>query len=66
VNPDPLGSISLLLQECNFSDIVDKSHIAYVLAGAYHESWLGLGMTEDTDGRAPWRGFAVRVALLIG
>jgi predicted chitinase len=51
-NPDPLPSISLLLQECNFYDIVDKSHIAYVLASAFHESRMGRLMTELASGAA--------------
>jgi predicted chitinase len=51
-NPDPSASISLLLEECNFYDIVDKSHIAYVLASAFHESGLGRFMTEFASGAA--------------
>ena len=40
-NPDPTANISLILQECNYYGIHDKSHIAYVLASAQHESHLG-------------------------
>jgi hypothetical protein len=52
VNRNPLDSISLILRECNFYAISDKSHISYVLASAHHESLIGILMTEDADGTA--------------
>lgn len=52
VNADALNNISLILQECNFYAIHDKSHISYVLASAHHESRVGKFMTEFADGTA--------------
>jgi predicted chitinase len=52
VNPSPVSSISLILQECNLQSITDKSHIAYVLASAHHESAMGRHMTEFASGKA--------------
>jgi len=52
VNPSPANSISLILQECNLQGIIDKSHIAYVLASAHHESGMGRNMTEFASGKA--------------
>ena len=52
VNENPLDSISLILQECNFHAISDKSHIAYVLASAHHESGMGMKLTETANGTA--------------
>jgi len=46
------ANISLIVRECNFYQIGDKSHIAYVLASAHWESLLGLQMTEMASGDA--------------
>ena len=52
VNANGLASLSLILLECCFYGINDKSHIAYVLASAHHESGMGRQMTELADGTA--------------
>ena len=52
INPNPVQSIRLILLECNFYGITDKSHIAYVLASAHHESGMGRFMAEFADGTA--------------
>ena len=52
INPDPVQNIRLILLECNFYGINDRSHIAYVLASAHHESGMGRFMTEFADGTA--------------
>jgi hypothetical protein len=48
--------ISRIVQECARQGITDRSHIAYVLATAHHESRLGQWMTErghpNYEGRA--------------
>lgn len=59
VNRNPVNSISLILRECNFYDISDKSHIAYLLASAHHESHMGGMMTErwgPTDEQRRYEG----------
>ena len=45
-NADRAANISLILLECNYYGINDKSHLAYVLASAQHESIMGQRMTE--------------------
>lgn len=48
-NPDPIDHLVGILLECNYYRITDKSHIAYVLATAYHESNMGRNMVERWD-----------------
>jgi predicted chitinase len=52
VNRNAAVSISLILQECDLQGVRDKSHIAYVLASAHHESGMGRFMTEFASGSA--------------
>jgi predicted chitinase len=52
VNENSLENLSLILLECCFYGVNDKSHVAYILASAHHESGMGKQMTEGADGRA--------------
>lgn len=52
INPNALPHIRLILQECDRQGVTDKSHIAYILATAHHESWMGKLMVEKASGRA--------------
>jgi subtilisin family serine protease/predicted chitinase len=46
VNRDARDHLALIVQACQQHGIADKSHIAYVLASAHHESRMGRTMTE--------------------
>lgn len=46
INPGSDKDISLLLMECRKWGVTDRSHIAYILATAHWESFMGLEMTE--------------------
>lgn len=50
VNPSAKDNISKILLECNFYGVNDKSHIAYVLASAHHESFMGNTSLPGKDG----------------
>jgi predicted chitinase len=52
VNRAALPHLSLILQACRNQGITDKSHIAYVLASAHHESKMGGNMVEGASGMA--------------
>lgn len=45
-------SVPLILDECQASGVVNKKHIAYILATAQHESHLGRWMEEFASGWA--------------
>lgn len=52
INRHALPNIRLILQECDRQGITDKSHLAYVLATAHHESGIGRFMVEKASGQA--------------
>lgn len=49
-NTDAKRHISLILEACRSYGITDRSHIAYVLASAHHESNMGKTMSENCGG----------------
>ncbi len=52
VNNKPENILRLIWQECEKQKVTDKSHIAYILASAHHESGMGKYMVEFASGKA--------------
>ncbi|MBD2768079.1 S8 family serine peptidase [Hymenobacter sp. BT664] len=52
VNSEALPHLALILKECRFYGVTDKSHVAYILASAHHESGVGKSLSEKYNGNA--------------
>lgn len=52
VNHKPENVLRLIWQECEKQKVTDKSHIAYILASAHHESGMGKYLVEFASGNA--------------
>ncbi len=50
VNTGALPHLALILKECRFYGVTDKSHVAYILASAHHESGVGRSLSEKYNG----------------